>query len=187
MKWLGRFLGSAPEKATVQDLAGGFAVTLAGRTQTLIEYLEKEGLLQEALRGRLGLTPKVPAFQSLLFLAFPFYGMIGTEFGAHSERLRREFVKALSRTLLEGEEVPPGEFAEVEQLVTNTLREYNEIWQSGETAGEITRRLGALAFERILGKTEGSPNFKVWSALFSEANNAFRNSIGVGKRFELVG
>src|SRR3990172_11133002 len=111
MKWLGRFLGAAPEKATVQDLAGGFALTLAGRTQTLIEYLEKEGLLQEALRGRLSLTPKVPGFQSLLFLAFPFYGMMATEFGARSEPLRREFVKALSKILLEGEEVPPEEFA----------------------------------------------------------------------------
>ena len=70
---------------------------------------------------------------------------------------------------------------------SDTLREYNEIWQSRETAGEITTRLGALAFERILGRTGGSPNYKVWSALFSEANNAFRNSIGVGKRFELVG
>lgn len=192
MKWLGRFLGSAPEQATIQDLAGGLAFTLAGRTQTLVEYLKKEGLVREAIRGGL-LNPEVIMLQGLLFLAFPFYGMMATEFGAHSDRLRREFVKALSKMVsagmvLEGEEeASPDEFAEVEQLVTSTLREYNEIWQSCETAGEIRERLGALAFERILGITGGSPNFKVWSVLFSETSNAFQNSIGVGKRFEIMG
>ncbi|PYV01115.1 MAG: hypothetical protein DMG26_14260, partial [Acidobacteria bacterium] len=60
-------------------------------------------------------------------------------------------LRALSKILLEGEEVPPKEFAEVDYLVTNALCQYNEIWQSGETAGEIPRRLGALACERIPG------------------------------------
>lgn len=81
----------------------------------------------------------------------------------------------------------PEEFAEVEELVIATLREYNEIWQSGDSAGEITRRLGTLAFKRILGRTGGPPNFKVWNAPFMEANSAFRNSIGAGRRFQLVG
>ncbi len=49
MKWLGRFLGSPPEKTTVQNLAGGLALTVAGRTQTLMEYFEKEGLLDRFL------------------------------------------------------------------------------------------------------------------------------------------
>lgn len=187
MKWLGRFLGSAPEKATVQDIAGGLVIMLVGRTQTLIEDLKKEGLLQETLPKGGWLNPEALVNQSLLFLAFPFYGMMATEYGTHSERLRREFVKALSKAVLGGEGVSPDEFAEVERLVTNTLREYNEVWQSSETGGEIMRRLGALAFERILGKTGGSPNSKVWYMLFMEANNAFRNSIGVGKRFEIVG
>lgn len=186
MKWLGRFLGAAPEKTTVQDLAGGLALTLAGRTQTLVEYLEKEGLIQEALRGRYCLTPKAPVFNSLLFLAFPFYGMIATEFGVHSERLRREFVKALSKMVLEGEEVSSDDFAEGEQFITSILCEYNEVWQSGETGGEVARKLGALALERILGKTGEPPNPKVWHMLFMETSNAFRKSIGVGKRFEIV-
>ncbi len=30
-------------------------------------------------------------------------------------------------------------------------------------------------------------NVKVWNALFKEVNNEFRNSIGAGKRVELVG
>jgi hypothetical protein len=60
----------------------------------------------------------VPGYQSLLFLAFPFYGMMATEFGGHGERLKREFVKALGKIILDGEEMPPEQFAEIEQLVT---------------------------------------------------------------------
>lgn len=166
------------------------AVTVAGRSQTLLEYLKTEGLLQEALRGRMAISPEVPAYQSLLFAAFPFYGMMPNEFAAHSERLRKEFVKALGTIMTgmtEGEELSPGELAEIEEQP----REYNEVWQSSEGGGELTRRLGALACKRILGKAEPSSNFtvnlKVWSALTSEANNTFRNTIGLGKRYELIG
>ncbi len=85
-------------------------------------------------------------------------------------------MKALIEIMFEEEELSFAEFAEAEQLIVATFCEYNEVWQGGETAGEITMRLGALA----------SPNFKVWSLLFAESNNAFKNSMGVGRRFEIV-
>lgn len=86
----------------------------------------------------------------------------------------------------EEEELSPTEFAEGEQLIVTTLREYTEVWQSGETPGEMTIRLGALAFERILGWEKAPPNYKAWNLLVMETNNAFKNSRGVGKRFEIV-
>lgn len=186
MRWVDRLLGRTSEKTTVRNLARGFALTVSGRTQTLIEFLEAEGLAQEARRGRFALNPEGFGFQCLLFLAFPFYVMMGTEFGPYGERLRKEFVRALIEVMFKEGELPPAGLAEAEQRIVAAFGEYNKVWQTGETAGEITMRLGALAFERILGRQEGLPNFKVWSLLFSETNNAFKNSAGVGKRFEIV-
>jgi hypothetical protein len=163
MKWVDRLLGPVPEKTTVQDLASGFAVTVARRTQTLVQFLEAEGLAQKALQGQFALNPEGFGVQCLLFLAFPFYVMMDTEFELYKERVRKEFVKALIEIMFEGEELSPTEFAEADQFITDTFREYNEVWQGGATAGEITRRLGALAFERMLGLKQEPPNFKVWS------------------------
>lgn len=157
------------------------------RTQTLIEFLEKEGLAQEALRGRFALSPGGFSYQCLIFLAFPFYAMMAAEFGAHGERVRQEFVRALIETMFEEEgKLSPAEFAESEQLIVGTFDEYNKVWQSGETAGQITMRLGALAFERILGRQGGPPNYRVWDLLFKETNKVFKSSVGIGKRVKIV-
>jgi hypothetical protein len=95
-------------------------------------------------------------------------------------------VKAPIERAFEEEELSPAEFAEAEQRIVATFEEYNEVWQSSKTAGEITRRLGPLAFERMLGRQGVSPNFKVWNLLFAETNNVFKTSVGIGKRFKIV-
>mgnify|MGYP001617750573 CR=1 FL=1 len=75
-----RLLQRASEKTSVRDVAFGFALAVGRRTQTFIEFLEKEGVAQEALRGRFVLTAEAFGFQCLLFLAFPFYVMMASEF-----------------------------------------------------------------------------------------------------------
>ncbi len=117
---------------------------------------------------------------------------LAREFGTHSERLRMEFVSCLVEGMVEmmleeGHEASREERAEAEHLVITTFCEYNEAWEGGETAGPITIRLGTLAFERIVGRGGEPPNYKVWNVLFMERNNAFKNSIGVGRRVEIVG
>lgn len=188
MEWLNRLLGrTAPERTTVTELAGGYGLMIAARTETLVKFLEAEGLAQEALQ-RFALWSARFRFECLLFLAFPFYAMMPTEFGAHSGRLSGEFVKCLIVAGLgeDAKELSGKEFAEAEELVVTTLRDYNHIWQTGEMAGDVTRRLGALAFERILGRGQGPPNYKVWNLLFMETNNAFKNTMGIGSRFDIV-
>lgn len=117
---------------------------------------------------------------------------LAREFGTHSERPRMEFVSCLVEGMVEmmleeGHEASREERAEAEHRVITTFCEYNEAWEGGETAGQITIRLGTLAFERIVGRGGEPPNYKVWNLLFMETNNAFKNSIGVGRRVEIVG
>lgn len=120
MGWMNRLLGHPPETVSVRDLARGFAATVAGRTPALIKLLEAEGLAGEALRTRFVLNPDGFGLQCLLFLAFPFYSMMASQFPQCCERLRREFVTGLIETTLGQEKLTADEFADAERLVIAT-------------------------------------------------------------------
>lgn len=187
MAWLNRLFGS-PEKGTAAEVAGGMVLAIAQRTNMLMEFLQKEGLAEKSR-----LDPFSFRFQCLLFLAFPFYAMMPGEFGIHSDRLRKEFVKWLTKVGItgDGEELPPAEFSEFESIAVNTLREYTDLWQAADDPADLMQNLEGLAQWHILGPSleplELRSNLKVRQSLFWEANNAFKHSKGCGRRFEIVG
>jgi len=185
MGWLER-LFKGPENADPESLAAGMVLTLTQRTNTLIEFLQTEGLAQKTQ-----LHPEAFKFQCLLLLAFPFYAMMPTEFGLHSERLRKEFVKYLVHAFVGDaeQEFSQQDMSEIEAEVVSIFHEYNDLWQSAsaEGGGEIMRRLGPTALRNILGREDMPDTPKVWYRLFLETNNAFKNSIGFGRRFTIVG
>lgn len=48
------------------------------------------------------------------------------------------------------------------------------------------RRVGSLALDRIVGRHDGHAAARISYLMFTETNNAFRNSQGIGKKFEIV-
>jgi hypothetical protein len=187
MAWLNRLFES-PEKGTAVQVAGGMVLAIAQRTNMLMEFLQKEGLAEKSR-----LDPLSFRFQCLLFLAFPFYAMMPGEFGIHSDRIRKEFVKWLIKEGItgDGKELPPAEFSEFESSTIETLCEYTNLWQGADDPANLMQNLEALAQWHILGPSlepiELRSNFKVRQSLFWEANNAFEHSKGFGRRFEIVG
>jgi len=116
------------------------------------------------------------------------------ELGIHSDRFRKEFVKQLIKVGItgDGEELPPAEYSEFESSTVNTLREYTDLWQAADDPAELMLNLDALAQWHILGPSlvaieERYSSIKVRQSLFREANNVFKNSIGFGRRYKIVG
>lgn len=189
MAWLDGLFGKSVT-GTAAEIAGGIVLAIAQRTNMLMEFLQKEGFAQK----RTLLDPFSFRFQCLLFLAFPFYAMAPGELGIHSDRFRKEFVKQLIKAGItgDGEELPPAEYSEFESSTVNTLREYTDLWQAADDPAELMLNLDALAQWHILGPSlepieQRYSSIKIRQALFREANNVFKNSIGFGRRYKIVG
>ena len=188
MAWLdGLFRKSVT--GTAVEIAGGMVLALSQRTSMLMEFLHTEGIPQKTQ-----LDPFSFRFQCMLFLAFPFYAMMPGELGIQSDRFRKEFVKQLIKARTTGDrgDLPPAEYSELEASAVNTLREYTDLWQAAGDPAELMLNLDALVQWHILGPSlepieERYSSIKVRQALFQEANNVFKNSIGFGRRYKIVG
>lgn len=168
------------EKATPGGIAQAFVGKVAKGHDELIFQLRGRGFDREEPERFRQLEF---AIECLLFEAFPVDVVISDEFGRYSDTIRREFAVGVV-DLMQG--MAPSHVPEVELHTLRAARffEYSEVLRSGE-GGQTLQRLGIIAWERILGRSD--PRASMWFLLVVRAVATFKFFKGFGAKFEMIG
>lgn len=177
---LNRFLQQErPERRTIPEIAEILSAAIALATDRLIHDLETQGIAKLAPDRTNSVA--FPA-ECLLLQAFPMDLIIAAEFGSYRDLIREKVAHRLFE-LVKTQGMPSEAEVEFHEVRVARFIEYAEALGSAED-GRALERLGAVAWENILGRREPHLIFQLLLAVTVTA--MLKSYKGISAKFTVV-